>query len=167
MPFFSKAKAPIAEAPPPPPPPPRPLHVGVPLAACSVAVDPVQGTVAVGSVDGLVKLFGFQGAEIALWPDNTGGDADPSSGRSPVAHLAFATNSGRLLAVHAPGTLRLWALDGRARLANTATVDEGAVALVAPCPGTAWMLLGTEHGGACAYDAAGDGALAPWRLQHV
>ena len=149
MPFFSKAKAPAAEAPPPPP-PPRPLHVGVPLAACSVAVDPVQGTVAVGSVDGLVKLFGFQGAEIALWPDNTGGDADPSSGRSPVAHLAFATNSGRLLAVHAPGTLRLWALDGRARLAHTATIDEGAVALVAPCPGTAWMLLGTEHGGACA-----------------
>ena len=39
------------------------------------------------------------------------------------------------------------------------TTTSTTVALVAPCPGTAWMLLGTEHGGACAYDVYGTGSI--------
>ena len=64
--FTKSAAAPPAAAQPeveeaPAPPPPPPLRLGVPLHACSLAVDPVQGTVAVGSAHGDVQLFGRNG----------------------------------------------------------------------------------------------------------
>eukprot|EP00966_Prymnesium_polylepis_P116806 2699293-Prymnesium_polylepis.1 len=97
----SSADAPAPATPPPPPPqapppPPPPVHFGVPYAACCVAVDPVQGTVAVGAGVGEIKLFGGGGVEVLL----------PAGEKQRVVQLVFWTNGGRLLAVHAPGTLR-------------------------------------------------------------
>ena len=75
------------------PPVAAPFRFGVPDGAISLAVDALQQTVAVGARSGEVMLFAG-GAQMLL----------PPPVDAPVRHLAFATNSGRLLSIHAPGT---------------------------------------------------------------
>ena len=70
-----------------------------------MAADPLQQTVAVGTRSGDVMLFAG-GAQMLL----------PAPLDAPVRHLAFATNTGRLLCVHTPGTACVWDLRGSVRL---------------------------------------------------
>ena len=143
-----------APAPPPPPPPPK-VHYGVPALACCLAADPVQGTIAIGTESGHIKLFGRRGSELLL----------PAISPAPVRHLAFITNRGLLLAVHERAVLRLWSLRGaRPTLAATPVlpaVDSLEVSVATLVPRSSIVLLGTSDGRVFACDGAGGRTSGP------
>ena len=87
---------------------------------------------------------------------------------SPVRHLAFATNSGRLLSIHAPGTACIWdlrdsvRLEARSKLTEPSGTD-AVISIAKMIPGSSLALLGTAEGTALAYDVV-EGKAAPWSL---
>ena len=140
------------------PPVAPPTHrFGIPDGAISLAVDALQQTVAVGARSGEVMLFAG-GAQMLL----------PPPVESPVRHLAFATNSGRLLSIHAPGTACIWdlrdsvRLEARSKLTEPSGTD-AVVSIAKMIPGSSLALLGTAEGTALAYDVV-EGKAAPWSL---
>ena len=140
------------------PPVAPPTHrFGVPDGAISLAVDALQQTVAVGARSGEVMLFAG-GAQMLL----------PPPVESPVRHLAFATNSGRLLSIHAPGTACIWdlrdsvRLEARSKLTEPSGTD-AVISIAKMIPGSSLALLGTAEGTALAYDVVA-GKEAPWSL---
>ena len=140
------------------PPVAPPTHrFGVPDGAISLAVDALQQTVAVGARSGEVMLFAG-GAQMLL----------PPPVDSPVRHLAFATNSGRLLSIHAPGTACIWdlrdsvRLEARSKLTEPSGTD-AVISIAKMIPGSSLALLGTAEGTALAYDVV-EGKAAPWSL---
>lgn len=146
------AASPQSPPPQPPPPPPPPVHFGVPYAAGCVAVDQVQGTIAVGAKGGDVKLFGRGAAEMLL----PAGEA-----KQAAVHLVFYTNGGRLLVVHLPGLLRLWDLTGAdPRLAASFSLGSAAIEIVWAVPRSPYALLGLAGGLVRACDMRANAAAA-------
>jgi hypothetical protein len=140
------------------PPVAAPFRFGVPDGAISLAVDALQQTVAVGARSGEVMLFAG-GAQMLL----------PPPVDAPVRHLAFATNSGRLLSIHAPGTACIWdlrdsvRLEARSKLTEPSGTD-AVITIAKMIPGSSLALLGTAEGTALAYDLV-EGKAAPWSLE--
>ena len=144
-----------------PPPPPK-LHFGCPVGATCIASDPLQGTIAVGTFQGEVKLFGSSSAQLML----------PAVVVSPIRHLVLS--AGHLLAIHEPNTLCVWSLRRKSRhlaslLASITPppLEEGCadpVTRTSHIPSTPLVLLGTAHGNIRVLDLEA-AALAPWRLE--
>ncbi|EOD28254.1 hypothetical protein EMIHUDRAFT_456965 [Emiliania huxleyi CCMP1516] len=114
-----------------------------------------EGTIAIGTESGHIKLFGRRGSELLL----------PAISPAPVRHLAFITNRGLLLAVHERAVLRLWSLRGaRPTLAATPVlpaVDSLEVSVATLVPRSSIVLLGTSDGRVFACDGAGGRTSGP------
>ncbi|PSC76739.1 R-Tomsyn-like family [Micractinium conductrix] len=116
----------------------------------SVAYEPTQGLLAVGTSDGRVVLMGRPGVEATL----------RSASRAPTQHLAFLVHKGGLLRVTQDGDIQLFSAVSR-RLLTSTWLQGDAINAVAPLPagvgpgggavaGTAgsdaYVLLGCESG---------------------
>lgn len=143
-----------AEAPPPPPPPP--LYSGVPTFACCLSVDPVQQTVAIGSLDGSVHIVSGSTEQRLLPPPGV----DPH----PVVQCMLVANEGRLLVLHAPALLHVWSLQGDSAALIAATKLSSSVVTVGHAvPRSPFAFFGTDDGTILACDVA-TGALSDWSL---
>ena len=109
-------------------PPPVPLRLGVPMHACCLAVDPMQGTIAVGNSYGDVQLFGTGGTKVQLPPPSS---AETKPFAPAVMSLLWDINEGRLVVVHAPNLVRVWCIRGvAARLTASLRVGRAKSAVV-------------------------------------
>ena len=73
-------------------------HYGMPHEPTAMAFEPLQCTLAVGNIHGMVKIFGVPGVEQAF----------PERGKGKgVTHLSFAVNRHRLLVVYEDGLLEV------------------------------------------------------------
>ena len=169
--FSRRAKpsaAPDADLSPPrptsPPPPPPPLHSGVPFGARALAVNPVQGTVAIGGSAGEIKVLtgSTSTVEMLIPPQELGG---------PIQRLLFDANEGRLLALHAPALLRVWdlrrALPAVEATLSLATPSQPDPVITAACmlPPAPFALFGTEGSALLACDVRdGSRGLAGWAV---
>jgi hypothetical protein len=160
--WFSRAEKPPAaekEERPPPHAPPPPLRLGVPLHACRLSVDPIQGTVAIGTDHGEVQLISSSsGAEQRL---------PPPHGPAPVVELLFEANAGRLLVVHSPNIVRIWSLHEAAGANLHATLHVGAhgsaICAAKFVPRSPFAFIGTDAAGVRAIDVQA-GVVSPWSL---
>ena len=123
---------------PEPPPPPSPTLSGVPDCPRALAVDPVQGLVAVGSEFGEVHIWGERGAEQRL-------PAPADAGPHPVLELHFLVNEGRLLVVHAPTLLCLWSLEGHSATLVATASHPMPITVGYNAPRSPYFLFGTER----------------------
>ncbi|KAH7300539.1 hypothetical protein KP509_24G067200 [Ceratopteris richardii] len=76
-------------------------HHGIPRTSSRLAFDPVQRLLAIGTLDGRIKLFGNNGVEGILISDST----------SRCKFLEFANNQGLLVNVTAENDLQIWDLE--------------------------------------------------------
>ncbi|KAJ1957253.1 hypothetical protein GGI12_005076, partial [Dipsacomyces acuminosporus] len=103
--------------------------------ATAIAVDPVQGSMAVGHANGQIKLFARK------YPSSS---KVCTLNRTPVVHLAFIPDQAALAAIDEQGYL--WVFDtDTLQLCFSYKVPSvpTAIALIA---GTSWLALGTEIG---------------------
>ncbi|KAL4431642.1 hypothetical protein ABPG77_001484 [Micractinium sp. CCAP 211/92] len=110
---------------------------GFPEAADSVAYEPTQGLLAVGTSDGRIVLIGRPGVEATL----------RSASRSPTQHLCFLPNRGALLRVTRDGDIQLFSAVQR-RLLTSIWLQGDVINSVALLPGASdpYILLGCESG---------------------
>ena len=146
-------------------PPPLPLRLGVPPHACALAVDPLQGAIAVGGSYGDVQIFsGRSGAELRL-PKPAMTETKPFT--PTVMNLLWDVNAGRLLVVHAPNLVKIWSFaQGRATLTATfrAGAGKSAVTAATMVPRSGGLaLFGSMDLKITACDAS-TGTLSSWSL---
>ncbi|EFN53326.1 hypothetical protein CHLNCDRAFT_137041 [Chlorella variabilis] len=109
---------------------------GFPEAADSVAYEPTQGLLAVGTSDGRVVLIGRPGVEFTL----------RSASRSPTQHLCFLPHKGALLRVTQDGDCQLFSAVSR-RLLTSIWLQGDTINSVTLLPGSdPYVLLGCESG---------------------
>uniref|UniRef100_A0ACD5WP56 Uncharacterized protein n=1 Tax=Avena sativa TaxID=4498 RepID=A0ACD5WP56_AVESA len=110
------------------------LHYGVPYAASVMGFDPVQRLLAVGTLDGRIKIFGGDNIEGVL--------ISPKS--MPYKYLQFIQNQGLLVAVSNENEIQVWNLEFR-QLFHSSQWDVNVTAF-AVIEGTFFMYLGDENG---------------------
>ncbi|CAN6186308.1 unnamed protein product [Urochloa humidicola] len=110
------------------------LHYGVPYTASLLAFDPVQRLLAVGTLDGRIKIFGGDHIEGLL--------ISPTS--VPYKFLQFITNQGLLVAISNENEIQVWNLEFR-QLFYSSQWDVNITAF-AVIEGSFLMYLGDENG---------------------
>ncbi|CAM0907463.1 unnamed protein product [Alopecurus aequalis] len=110
------------------------LHYGVPYAASVMGFDPVQRLLAVGTLDGRIKIFGGDNIEGLL--------ISPKS--LPYKYLQFIQNQGLLVAISNENEIQIWNLEFR-QLFHYCQWDANITAF-AVIEGTSFMYLGDENG---------------------
>ncbi|XP_047065256.1 uncharacterized protein LOC124673174 [Lolium rigidum] len=110
------------------------LHYGVPYAASVMGFDPVQRLLAVGTLDGRIKIFGGDNIEGLL--------ISPKS--VPYKYLQFIQNQGLLVAVSNENEIQVWNLEFR-QLFHFSQWDVNITAF-AVIEETFFMYLGDENG---------------------
>lgn len=110
---------------------------GFPECADTIAYEPTQGLLAIGTTDGRIKLIGRLGVEATLRP------ASPV----PTIYLGFLSNQGALIRVTKGGGIELFSLAAKRLLSSMSLKGEpGGVTSVASLPGTPYILLGCASG---------------------
>ncbi|KAK2430985.1 hypothetical protein P8452_44295 [Trifolium repens] len=110
------------------------LHYGVPSTASILAFDRVQRLLAVGTLDGRIKVFGGDNIEgIMVSPKQTS-----------FKNLEFLANQGFLASVSSDNEIQVW--DLRNRQIASALQWESTITSFSIIYGTSYMLVGTEHG---------------------
>ncbi|XP_031502459.1 uncharacterized protein LOC116265743 isoform X2 [Nymphaea colorata] len=79
------------------------LHHGIPLTSSILAYDPIQGLLAIGTLDGRIKLVGGDGIECLL----------VSPVKLPFKSLEFLHNMGYLVSVSNENDIQVWNLEHR------------------------------------------------------
>ncbi|KAF8680721.1 hypothetical protein HU200_045562 [Digitaria exilis] len=110
------------------------LHYGIPYTASLLAFDPIQRLLAVGTLDGRIKIFGGDNIEGLL--------ISPRS--VPYKFLQFITNQGLLVAISNENEIQVWNLEFR-QLFYSSQWDVNVTAF-AVIEGTFLMYLGDENG---------------------
>ncbi|KQK14486.1 uncharacterized protein LOC100837017 isoform X4 [Brachypodium distachyon] len=110
------------------------LHYGVPYAASVMAFDPVQRLLAVGTLDGRIKIIGGDNIEGILISPNS----------LPYKYLQFIQNQGLLVAVSNENEIQVWNLEFR-QLFYSSQWDVNITAF-AVIEGTFLMYVGDENG---------------------
>jgi hypothetical protein len=110
---------------------------GFPECADTIAYEPTQGLLAIGTTDGRIKLIGRLGVEATLRP------ASPV----PTIYLGFLPNQGALVRVTKDGGIELFSLAAKRLLSSLSLRGEpGGVVSVATLPGAPYILLGCASG---------------------
>ncbi|KAK8461178.1 hypothetical protein SEVIR_2G455300v4 [Setaria viridis] len=110
------------------------LHYGVPYTASLLAFDPVQRLLAVGTLDGRIKIFGGDSIEGLL--------ISPKS--VPYKFLQFIINQGLLVAISNENEIQVWNLEFRQLFCSSQwDVNITAFAVI---EGSFLMYLGDENG---------------------
>ncbi|MED6160716.1 hypothetical protein PIB30_054002 [Stylosanthes scabra] len=110
------------------------LHFGVPSTASILAFDRVQRLLAVGTLDGRIKVFGGDNIEGILY----------SSKQTAFKNLEFLDNQGFLASVSSGNEIQVWDLESR-QIAS-ALQWESTITAFSVIYGTSYMYIGTEHG---------------------
>ncbi|XP_072055150.1 uncharacterized protein [Arachis hypogaea] len=110
------------------------LHFGVPSTASILAFDRVQRLLAVGTLDGRIKVFGGDNIEGILY----------SSKHTAFKNLEFLDNQGFLASVSSRNEIQIWDLESR-QIAS-ALQWESTITAFSVIYGTSYMYIGSEHG---------------------
>ncbi|XP_057979666.1 uncharacterized protein LOC131165686 isoform X2 [Malania oleifera] len=110
------------------------LHYGIPPTASILAFDPIQHLLAVGTLDGRIKVIGGDNIEGLLISPN----------RSPFKNLEFLHNQGLLVSVSNENDVQVWDLEHRCLASSV--LWESNITAFSVIYGTNYMYIGDEHG---------------------
>nr|KJB76196.1 hypothetical protein B456_012G077100 [Gossypium raimondii] len=110
------------------------VHYGIPATASILACDLIQRLVAVGTLDGRIKVIGGEYVEALL----------VSPKHIPFKNLEFLQNQGFLVSVSNENEIQVWDL-GQRQIASSIKWESNITAFKA-IHGTSYMYLGDEHG---------------------
>ncbi|CAD7704413.1 unnamed protein product [Ostreobium quekettii] len=111
-------------------------HSGIPSTADALAYEAVQRLLAVGTLDGRIKLLGGSGVESLLFCKD----------RQPTQQLLFLTNRGGLLRLSKLGSIELWSLCSGRPLGSIDLDDEGGASCICAMPREPYLLIGCKNG---------------------
>ncbi|KAK1415488.1 hypothetical protein QVD17_31270 [Tagetes erecta] len=109
-------------------------HYGIPSTASILAFDPLQHLLAVGTLDGRIKVIGGDNIECLLISPNP----------VPLKYLEFFQNQGYLVSVSNENVVQVWDLEQR-RLASNVKWESNISAFSVVCC-TNYMYVGDEYG---------------------
>ncbi|PWA85428.1 transducin family protein / WD-40 repeat family protein [Artemisia annua] len=110
------------------------VHYGIPSTASILAFDPLQHLLAIGTLDGRIKVIGGDNIECLL--------ISPVS--APFKHLEFLQNQGFLVSVSNENLVQVWDLEQR-RLASNLQWESN-ISAFSVAFGTNYMYVGDEYG---------------------
>lgn len=110
------------------------VHYGIPSTASTLAFDPIQGLLAVGTLDGRIKVVGGNNIEALLI----------SPAALPFKNLEFLQNQGFLASVSNENEIQVWDLEKRCISSNIKW--ESTITAFSVISGTNYMYLGDEYG---------------------
>lgn len=110
------------------------LHYGIPSTASILAFDAIQRLIAVGTLDGRIKIIGGDNIEGLL----------VSPKQSPFKNLEFLQNQGFLACVSRDNEIQVWDLETKA-VASTLQWESNITAF-SVIYGTSYMYVGSEYG---------------------
>ncbi|XVE99772.1 hypothetical protein REPUB_Repub03eG0229800 [Reevesia pubescens] len=110
------------------------VHYGIPATASILACDLIQRLVAVGSLDGRIKVIGGENIEALL----------VSPKQFPFKNLEFLQNQGFLVSVSNVNEIQVWDLEKRQIASNIQW--ESNITAFKVIDDTSYMYLGDEHG---------------------
>ncbi|XP_023636698.1 uncharacterized protein LOC17883008 isoform X2 [Capsella rubella] len=109
-------------------------HCGIPSTASLLAFDPIQCLLAVGTLDGRIKVIGGDNIEAIL--------ASPK--QLPFKNLEFMQNQGFLVSISNENEIQVWDLDLRQPASSLQW--ESNITAFAILHGTGYMYVGDEYG---------------------
>ncbi|KAL4189720.1 hypothetical protein AMTRI_Chr08g208540 [Amborella trichopoda] len=110
------------------------LHYGIPSTASILAFDPIQRILAIGTLDGRIKIIGGDNIECLL----------VSPIKAPYKHLEFLHNQGYVVSVSNENDIRVWDLEHRHVACYLQW--ESNITAFSVIQGTAFMYVGDEYG---------------------
>ncbi|XP_019084500.1 PREDICTED: uncharacterized protein LOC104708556 [Camelina sativa] len=109
-------------------------HCGIPSTASLLAFDPIQCLLAVGTLDGRIKVIGGDNIEAIL----------ASHKQLPFKNLEFMQNQGFLVSISNENEIQVWDLDLRQPASSLQW--ESNITAFAILHGTGYMYVGDEYG---------------------
>ncbi|CAA7040331.1 unnamed protein product [Microthlaspi erraticum] len=109
-------------------------HHGIPSTASLLAFDPIQCLLAVGTLDGRIKVIGGDNIEAIL--------ASPK--QLPFKNLEFVENQGFLVSISNENEIQVWDLD--LRQTTSSLCWESNITSFSILHGTGYMYVGDEYG---------------------
>eukprot|EP00884_Botryococcus_braunii_P015584 jgi/Botrbrau1/2709/Bobra.0203s0051.1 len=126
-------------------------HAGFPASTDSLAYDPIQRLLAVGTGDGRVKVLGKAGVEHTF----------PAFSRCDTQFLTFLLNKAALLRIAQDGEVQVWGVEDRGLLHSMQVGDSLRVTALAAFRDEPYVLLGCQDGSIRVLSVLGqDGGLA-------
>lgn len=110
------------------------VHYGIPSTASTLTFDPIQHLLAVGTLDGRIKVFGGDNIEGLLM----------SPKPTPFKYLEFLQNQGLLVSVSNENEIQVWDLESRCISSNLQW--ESNITAFCVIYGTHYMYIGDEYG---------------------
>ncbi|XP_057786448.1 uncharacterized protein LOC131003899 isoform X2 [Salvia miltiorrhiza] len=110
------------------------VHYGIPSTASTLAFDPIQGLLAVGTLDGRIKVVGGDNIEALL--------ISPTA--LPFKYLEFLQNQGFLVSVSNENEIQVWDLE--MRCISSKIKWESTLTAFSVISGTNYIYLGDEYG---------------------
>ncbi|XP_030537203.1 uncharacterized protein LOC115745765 isoform X2 [Rhodamnia argentea] len=110
------------------------VHYGVPSTASILAFDPIQRLLAIGTLDGRIKVIGGDGIEGLF----------VSPRQVPIKHLEFLRNQGILVSISNDNYIQVWNLESRS-LASCLQWESNVTAF-SVIAGSNFIYVGDEHG---------------------
>uniref|UniRef100_A0A2P2MDI7 Uncharacterized protein LOC8265361 n=1 Tax=Rhizophora mucronata TaxID=61149 RepID=A0A2P2MDI7_RHIMU len=110
------------------------LHYGIPSTASLLAFDPIQSLLAIGTLDGRIKVIGGNNIEgLLISPKNL-----------PFKNLEFLQNQGFLASVSSENEIQIW--DLKRRQIASSLQWECSVTAFSIIHGSSYMYVGDEYG---------------------
>ncbi|XP_062156010.1 uncharacterized protein LOC133863892 isoform X2 [Alnus glutinosa] len=121
------------------------LHYGIPSTASILAFDPIQSLLAIGTLDGRIKVIGGDNIEALLI----------SPKQLPFKNLEFLQNQGFVASISSENEIQVWDLEHR-QIASTLQWESN-ITSFSVIYGTPYMYIGCEYGmvSVLKYDAEG------------
>lgn len=110
------------------------VHHGIPSTASILAFDPIQHLLALGTLDGRIKVIGGENIEgLLISPE-----------KLPFKNLEFLQNQGFLVSISSENNVQVWDLEHRC--AASCLQWESNITAFSVIYGTHYMYVGDEHG---------------------
>ncbi|XP_022145606.1 uncharacterized protein LOC111015012 [Momordica charantia] len=110
------------------------VHYGIPSTASILAFDSIQRLLAIGTLDGRIKVIGGDGIEGLLMSPN----------QSPYKYLEFLQNEGYLVSISNDNEIQVWNLDSRSIVCCLQW--ESNITAFSVVGGSHFMYIGDEYG---------------------
>uniref|UniRef100_A0A5B7B8W9 V-SNARE coiled-coil homology domain-containing protein n=1 Tax=Davidia involucrata TaxID=16924 RepID=A0A5B7B8W9_DAVIN len=110
------------------------IHYGIPSTASILAFDPIQGLLAIGTLDGRIKVIGGDNIEGLLI----------SPMQLPYKYLEFLQNQGFIVSISNDNDIQVWNLESRC-IACSLQWESNITAFSVIC-GSRFMYVGDEYG---------------------
>ncbi|XP_057947771.1 uncharacterized protein LOC131143469 [Malania oleifera] len=122
------------------------VHYGIPATASILAFDPIQGLLAIGTLDGRIKVIGGDNIEGLL----------KSEKKVPYKFLEFLENKGALVGISNDNDIQVWNLEGRCTACCLQWQSN--ITSFSLISGSLFMYIGDEYGllSVLKYEAEGE-----------